>query len=334
MFNLRSVFPAIQRFQPPLGFYRSSRQIYTRETLQRDIVQLQEGLSILQDVVAHPKAMDILQDINANRNNEYTESTTENPRWIKVARRLNISQRYHSPEELKDTLTQFTPPHIFLPPSCHTTWKILNYIPYPIFHGRHMTGQGILSGLLDIISTFKKHIDILREEPITGNYSLTDPLQPVSYQVLMQDQIKLVVIVVNQLSRPNLGEYTRLFTELYAASQCNTNDFDEDRMPKFSSRVYGLLTDTAQFSFFSYDPITSTFQKDENLYVKPGSMTAPCDTIKVSEKFFSILMYAYNELLDDLLSSANSVPKENLQRISIENHNTSRPLPDLLREAV
>ncbi|PBK71011.1 hypothetical protein ARMSODRAFT_100274 [Armillaria solidipes] len=101
----------------------------------------------------------------------------------------------------------------------------------------------------------------------------------------MQGQIKFVVVVVNQLSQPNLGEYTRLFTELYAASQCNTNDFDEDRMPKFSSRVHGLLTDTAQFSFFSYDPITSTFQKDENLYVKPGSMTAPCDTIKGISKF-------------------------------------------------
>ncbi|PBK71012.1 hypothetical protein ARMSODRAFT_1083925 [Armillaria solidipes] len=80
-----------------------------------------------------------------------------------------------------------------------------------------------------------------------------------------------------------------------------------------SLRVHGLLFDrsTTQFSFFSYDPTTSAFQVDENLYVNasPVTLAAPRDMIRVIEKLFSILMYSYNELLDNRHSYTSMVPK-------------------------
>ncbi len=53
-------------------------------------------------------------------------------------------------------------------------------------------------------------------------------------------------------------------TEL-AASQYNNYIVDGDK--PLDLRVYGLLSDTAENVFFSYDPATTKFEKDEIVHV-------------------------------------------------------------------
>ncbi|KAK0438351.1 uncharacterized protein EV420DRAFT_1585969 [Desarmillaria tabescens] len=214
--------------------------------------------------------------------------------------------------------------------SPNTVRRICTFHP----HGIHLLAFHCIT------SMFGKHIKFPQEKPIPGEFwpLFTDVPQPepVWYQVVMQGQIKFIIIMVEQLSRSSIDVYTRLFTELYTASRYNTESDDGNRMPSDYSRVHGLLTDrpAAHFSFFSYDPFTSTFQTDEDLYVNPSSTTAPRDMAKVTEKFLSILMYAYNELLDDRRSHTDLVPKEHqVHWISTKTHNAPRSLSDALEEA-
>ncbi|SJL12807.1 uncharacterized protein ARMOST_16238 [Armillaria ostoyae] len=284
-------------------------------------------------MVAHPKATDILQDVYADRNDKDTESSSKDSRWSRTAQDLNIPQCYNGPDELINSLTQYSAPHMYLP---ETRWHAI---------AQFQVSLTVVGALHRLNSTFWRHVKMLQEKPIPWDFGrpLIDALQPepVTYQLVMQGQIILVIILADQkLSRSGLGVYTQLFAELYAASRCNTDyDLDEDEMRNDSLRVHGLLFDrsTTQFSFFSYDPTISAFQVDENLYVNasPVTLAALRDMIRVIEKLLSILVYAYNELLDNRHSYTSMVPKEDqVHRICTKTQNTPRSLSDSLDEAI
>ncbi|KAK0421666.1 hypothetical protein EV421DRAFT_865172 [Armillaria borealis] len=146
----------------------------------------------------------------------------------------------------------------------------------------------------------------------------------------MHGQIKLVIIEMDTVPfKSTLHDqkvYTRLFTELYAASQYNK--YIVNGYEPLDLRVYGLLSDTAENAFFSYDPATNKFEKDENVSVASNRkmvihdmmrcmlfppmsgilMTYLCASVG-KEKIFSVLMHAYNEHLDGRYSEVKLLPK-------------------------
>jgi hypothetical protein len=79
-------------------------------------------------------------------------------------------------------------------------------------------------------------------------------------------------------------------------------------------RVYGLLTDTTRFSFYSYDPVTEAFAFDEELYASgeremfgtrmiPGLVVFLQSSLSaniaiVTNKIFSVLLFEYIAVLE------------------------------------
>ncbi|SJL12799.1 uncharacterized protein ARMOST_16230 [Armillaria ostoyae] len=116
-----------------------------------------------------------------------------------------------------------------------------------------------------------------------------------------------------------------------AASQYNNYIVDGDE--PLDLRVYGLLSDTAENAFFSYDPSTNTFEKDENMRVASNRKMVIHDMMRLSEKTFSILMHAYNEHLDGWYSKED-IPQM-YTRVDAETTKLcDRTLTDLLAEAI
>ncbi|KAK0445088.1 hypothetical protein EV421DRAFT_338331 [Armillaria borealis] len=122
-----------------------------------------------------------------------------------------------------------------------------------------------------------------------------------------------------------------------AASQYNNYIVDGDE--PLDLRVYGLLSDTAENAFFSYDPATNKFEKDENVHVASNRKMVIHDMMRLSEKIFSVLMHAYNEHLDGWYSEVKLLQKEDIPQMytRVDAETTKlcdRTLPDLLAEAI
>ncbi|KAK0235593.1 hypothetical protein EDD85DRAFT_953407 [Armillaria nabsnona] len=154
---------------------------------------------------------------------------------------------------------------------------------------------------------------IVSNESIPRARRLLDSLplgEPVSYQIEMHGRIRLVIIEEESLRLPDPDVYTRLFTELYAASQFGVRSMYKQE--SLDLRVYGLLADGEYNAVFSYDPVSTAFQMDEMVNVARGCDRALHDMMRLSEKLFSILMHGYNEFLDHWFMRITSLPQEDL----------------------
>ncbi|KAK0438356.1 uncharacterized protein EV420DRAFT_1769726 [Desarmillaria tabescens] len=330
------------------------RYLCTHTELEKEIFELQEALYTLQEFVEHPKAVDYLRAVHAYHYEVRPESSSEE-RWAEVCCRLKMPKSYDDPNELIYGLAHYSPPQMYLPQLFYvetykTVWKFLNSFSSPFesfWLGGDLRDIGLVEPVLfGTTSLFYSHVRILRNKPIPQCHQLPDPLplgEPVSYQIMMHEQIKLVVIEMDaaqfKFTLHDQEVYTRLFTELYAASQYNNYIVDRDQ--PLDLRVYGLLTDTAENVFFSYDPATATFEKDENVCVDSNRNTIIHDMMRLSEKLFSVLMHAYNEQLEDRYSKVKLLPKEDLPQMYIKinaattkSEPCDRTLLDLLAEAV
>ncbi|PBK71019.1 hypothetical protein ARMSODRAFT_1017785 [Armillaria solidipes] len=96
-------------------------------------------------------------------------------------------------------------------------------------------------------------------------------------------------------------------SSMATASQYNNYIVDGDQ--PLDLRVYGLLSDTAENAFFSYDPATNKFEKDESVHVASNRKMVIHDMMRLSEKIFSVLMHAYNEHLDGRYSELPKASK-------------------------
>ncbi|KAK0470118.1 uncharacterized protein EV420DRAFT_1473215 [Desarmillaria tabescens] len=135
-----------------------------------------------------------------------------------------------------------------------------------------------------VSSLFHNHANIVSNETIPKSYEESDPLplgELVSYQVEMHGRVKLIIIEEEDLQMPDPEVYTRLFTELYAASQSNIHGLYQKE--SLDLRVYGLLADGERNAFFSYDPVMKRFQMDEMIHIMPGCKRALCITLLPQE---------------------------------------------------
>ncbi|KAK0438358.1 uncharacterized protein EV420DRAFT_1651505 [Desarmillaria tabescens] len=342
---LRSILPRLttpkSRLQP---FLVHSQRLSTRTELEKELFELRESLYTLEELVEHPKAIDYLRDVHAHNYKAHPESSSEE-RWIEVSRRLKIPESYQDLHEIIYGLTRFSPPQMYLPPTFHadiykTAWKFLNSFASPYAKFSVQNAIGLVPGLVSTTSLFYNHFEILRNEPIPKCHQLANPLplgEPVSYKITLHNQIKFVVIEVGNtyldFGLRDQEVYTRLFTELYGQSASQYNNYVVNPDKPHDLRVYGLLSDMDQNAFFSYDPVTGTFQKDENVCVTPSRETTIHDVMRLSEKLFSVLMHIYNENLEGWYS------KEDLPQMytRIDAETTKpcdRTLPDLLAEAI
>ncbi|KAK0203970.1 hypothetical protein DFS33DRAFT_1275086 [Desarmillaria ectypa] len=233
---------------------------------KKEIFELRESLNTLQELVEHPKAADYLRAARAYHHEARPESSSED-RWAEVCRRLKMPEGYDDPNELIYGLTHFNPPHY----GFGATWE---------------TGL-VEPGLIATTSLFYNHFRILRNEPIPKRYQLPDPLplgEPVSYQIMLHGRIKLVVIEMDT---------TRFKFTLHDQEPLNL-------------RVYGLLSDTVENAFFSYDPATTMFEKDENVW---SGQIAKCwyskeDLPKMRTRIDAATIKPCDRTLPDLLAGA------------------------------
>ncbi|PBK75347.1 hypothetical protein ARMSODRAFT_1012797 [Armillaria solidipes] len=309
---LRSILPRLNICKTMLqpSFVRSRhgfpRHLCTRTELEGELCDIEGGLETLLDLVRHRKAATFLRAVKDYNSEEHPESSDED-RTTETQISLSTTSLTLA-HHICASHRRFMLKHIKLDGN---TWNLRGRILLD------MSIQGSNLGLALVSSLFHNHVQITSNEPIPKSYGVPDPLplgEPVSYQVKMHDRIKLVVIEQEDLRLPDPEVYTRLFTELYAASLSNKSTmYHYFRLREsMDLRVHDLLADGERNAFFSYDPLTTNFQMDEMVYIKQGRKRALHEMMRLSEKLFSILMHAYKEFLDHWYWCITSLPQEDL----------------------
>jgi len=123
----------------------------------------------------------------------------------------------------------------------------------------------------------------------------------VEHDLFMIGGILFVVIEMKQglWSKDNVAQ---LFLELLSAAEMN-------KKAEFEGlRVHGLLTDLQSFHFYSCDPVGRTFAFDETLVVNSTRDAFIADMIRVTNKIFSVVLFAYIEGLSAILKASRERP--------------------------
>jgi len=99
----------------------------------------------------------------------------------------------------------------------------------------------------------------------------------------------LFLIIELKLDTPDENALAQLFLELLSAAK-------ENMAIDFAGlRIYGLLTDTTQFRFYSYEPATKKFFYDETIFSDTTRTNAFSKMIDVSNKIFGVVISGYKE---------------------------------------
>ncbi|KAF8905814.1 hypothetical protein CPB84DRAFT_1844803 [Gymnopilus junonius] len=87
----------------------------------------------------------------------------------------------------------------------------------------------------------------------------------------------------------------QLFLELLSAAEHNRS-LDLDGL-----QIHGLLSDFSMFFFYTYDPTTKCFYRNERIAIAPYPRTQMCqDLVQVCNKIFGVILTAYIEGLEAL----------------------------------
>ncbi|RXW15449.1 hypothetical protein EST38_g10398 [Candolleomyces aberdarensis] len=142
--------------------------------------------------------------------------------------------------------------------------------------------------LVPIVTLFEGRIVDKPEPDIPATEYSTGGL--VEHEVYYYDWGSFVLVVEMKIGLFKDDNLAQLFLELLvAAAKLNKETgFGEQR-------VYGLLTDLSAFRFYSYDPVTETFNPDEDIFVNVRRDDPCSGMIYVGNKVFSVIMCAYVE---------------------------------------
>ncbi|SJK99828.1 uncharacterized protein ARMOST_03139 [Armillaria ostoyae] len=242
---LRSILPRLNisktKLQPSFVRSRFPRHLCTRTELEGELCDIEEGLETLLDLVRHPKATTFLRAVKDYNSEEHPESSDED-----------------------------SPPQLCLPPSFHaetykTGWKYLESSRSNSYGYVDPGEQVLFNGVALVSSLFHNHVQITSNEPIPKVYGVPDPLplgEPVSYQVKMHNQIKLVVIEQEDLRLPDPEVYTRLFTELYGISGSLVLVHHVEDLIEFKPSDLSLMEEAIQYANLATSQLGSP--KDED----------------------------------------------------------------------
>ncbi|KZV70248.1 hypothetical protein PENSPDRAFT_451289 [Peniophora sp. CONT] len=174
-------------------------------------------------------------------------------------------------EELREGLGTHAPIPCYLPPSLdQTVPRAARHLLNPF----RTKGASLLESwvLLALVAVFRGRI-VLKQTPI-GKTSVTSG-NAIEHKV---------VLGVPRVATDEVDYVTQLFKAMLSATHVHWNV-----PPDRQLRVYGLLTDSMHFEFYSYDPVTMRFSCDRELIVCIGSREDTLDTaIPVTNEIFSI----------------------------------------------
>ncbi|KIK08823.1 hypothetical protein K443DRAFT_671881 [Laccaria amethystina LaAM-08-1] len=183
-----------------------------------------------------------------------------------------------------------TPVH--LPPSFHDTtaaaaWRTQDvYQERPSQERYEARIRAFDTYLIPIVALFQGRIIDQPEHPMASTaYSSGGEVE---HSLFMIGGILFFVIEM-KLGHEGQDNITQLFLELLSAAEMNKNANFE------GLRVHGLLTDLQTFHFYSYDPTRRKFSFDETLQVSPARETFITDMIHVTNKVFTVILFAYME---------------------------------------
>ncbi|OBZ74054.1 Sterol O-acyltransferase 2 [Grifola frondosa] len=194
---------------------------------------------------------------------------------------------------------QFSPPVCMLPQSMHAAmfergWHMLDVHPDAPYRPCGIAVSRIIDNWLwPLIALFEGRIvDLSKTIVGAGPYCAGITVE---HEVVMTG---CTFFLIGELKRgpDNAENLAEFLGALSAAAEAN-KDFPH-------VRVHGLLTDMTRFRFCSYDPATRTFCADEELLADVEREHFCTDMIAVANKMFSIIMFAYLEVLREMVDSS------------------------------
>ncbi|KAK0470119.1 uncharacterized protein EV420DRAFT_1473216 [Desarmillaria tabescens] len=230
--------PEFVKLQPLFMCSHLSRHLsYTRTELEGELFDIREGLMTLLDLVDHPKAINFLWAAKDYCYEHHPESSDED-RWVEVTHCLKMPQNYNNPNQLIYDLMDFSPPQLYLPPSLHaetykTGWKYLESLPSNS-HNTVIPGEQVLFHGLSSLFTVS---------------SSCQDREPISYQIKINDQIKLVVIEEEDLWLPNpevLKSQLEISEKLFSILMHAYNEFLDHWYKCITTLPQGDLTEVIQ----------------------------------------------------------------------------------------
>ncbi|KAM6503869.1 hypothetical protein JOM56_000812 [Amanita muscaria] len=206
-------------------------------------------------------------------------------KWAKFAREyglpLNASHL---------NLAPFTTPRYRLPPSLHETmfenaWRWQDVYREKVDQGREEARVRLLEPyIVPIVGLFQGRVaDEPKEAMVETQYSTGSDVE---HEIFMIGGI-LFCVIEFKLGIPSHNDLAQLFLELVSAAEQN------NQLNFAGLRIYGLLTNLAQFKFYSYNPTTKQFCYDENISINNRRIAAFYDMIDVSNKIFGVILTAY-----------------------------------------
>ncbi|EDR13985.1 uncharacterized protein LACBIDRAFT_305296 [Laccaria bicolor S238N-H82] len=204
-------------------------------------------------------------------------------KWTELAPQFDLS-----PDLSHIIFDSFSIPSVFLPPSFHETtaeaaWRIQDvYQERPLQVREQVRVRALDAYLIPIVALFHGRIINRPEDPITTAYSSGGEVE---HELVMIGGMLFFVI----LRFRGEDDIAQLFLELLSAAEMNKNvEFE-------GLRVYGLLTDMETFHFYSYDQTQKKFAFDEMLRVNSTREMFIADMISVTNKVFTVILFAYTE---------------------------------------
>jgi len=194
---------------------------------------------------------------------------------------------------------------VLLPPSFHETiaeaaWHIKDVLQEQVSQEREEVRiRAFDTYLIPIVAFFQGRIIDRPKHPMmsTAYYSGGE----VEHELFMIGGV-IFIIVEMKLGYEGQDSIAQLLLDLLSAAEMNKNTTFE------GLRVHGLLTNLQAFYFYSYDQTRRKFAFDEILLVSLGREKFIADMIRVTNKIFSVILYAYVKGLDASLKESRKRP--------------------------
>ncbi|KAF8694520.1 hypothetical protein AX14_002040 [Amanita brunnescens Koide BX004] len=181
---------------------------------------------------------------------------------------------------------------VLLPPSFHETtaeaaWRMQDVFQEQLSQNREKARLRTFEPyILPIVGLFQGRI-IDRPEHTIRLTAYSSGCE-VEHALLMVGGTLFIVIEM-KLGFERHESIAQLFLELLATAGMNKKDEPE------GLRVHGLLTDLQAFHFYSYDQSRRKFAFDETLQASATRERFMADMIHVTNKVFSVILFAYVE---------------------------------------
>ncbi|KAI0282488.1 hypothetical protein BGY98DRAFT_912213 [Russula aff. rugulosa BPL654] len=188
----------------------------------------------------------------------------------------------------------FGTPVYQLPPSFHNavfenSWRTQDVYQEPVEQSRGESRVRILDPyIVPILALFQGRVVDGPEEAMPPTVFATGG--EIEHEIVVIGGILFFVIEVKQ-DKPTNNNMAQLFLEFLSAANLNKDSNFE------GLRVYGVLTNLTRFAFFSYDPMSNTFCRDEEIFIDILRDGFASGMMHITNKIFGLVLSAFIDVL-------------------------------------